>query len=82
MNCCCLLILLMLFGGNNCGSSCGSRTDRNDRTDRNGNCCNNDHRPVPLPAPTPCGCDDDMMQPRGFSGFSSVGTCGCEEKDN
>ncbi len=74
MNCCCLLILLLLFGGNNCGVSCCSRND---------NCkCHDDNRPVPLPAPAPCGCDDDRIQPRGFSGFSSAGTCGCEEKDN
>ncbi len=74
MNCCCLLILLLLFGGNNCGTSCGCG---------NNHCCNDEHRPMPLPAPAPpCGCDDDRIQPRGFAGFSGVGTCGCEEKND
>lgn len=77
MNCSCLLILLLLFGGNNCGISCCNRND-NDHHHDDHHHCHDDHRPVPLP--TPCGCDDDMMQPRGFSGFPNVGTCGCEEK--
>ena len=89
MNCCWLLILLFLCGGNGFGSSsCGcngnnrSRCDRNDRDrDRDRDCG--------------CGCeeermprfdsgrrDDDMMQSRGFAGFSSMGTCGCEEKND
>ena len=78
MNYCCLLILLLLFGGNNCGMSCCNRNDGDHHHDDHH--CHDDHRPTPLP--TPCGCDDDMMQPRGFSGFPNVGTCGCEEKND
>ena len=78
MNCSCLLILLLLFGGNNCGMSCCNRNDGEHHHDDHH--CHDDHRPTPLP--TPCGCDDDMMQPRGFSGFPNVGTCGCEEKND
>ncbi|MBO5031303.1 MAG: hypothetical protein J6C19_07470 [Lachnospiraceae bacterium] len=29
-----------------------------------------------------CGCNNDMIQPRGFAGFGDNATCGCEEKDN
>lgn len=89
MNCCCLLILLLLFGGNNCGTSCGNWNGnrrngdnrRNDNNRRNDDCHYHDDQ-IPTPLPTPCGCNDDMMQPRGFAGFSNVGTCGCEEKDD
>lgn len=73
MNCCCLLILLFLFGGNGCGCGCGSSCSRENRR-----CCDDDVRP----APTPCGCNDDLIQPRGFSGFSGAGTCGCEDKND
>lgn len=89
MNCCWLLILLFLCGGNGFGSSsCGCNGNNRSRCDRNDRDRDRDHD-------CGCGCeeermprfdsgrhDDDMMQSRGFTGFSSMGTCGCEEKND
>lgn len=78
MNCCFLLILFILFGGNGCGSFPFGCCNGNSRSGNNGNdCgCKDDDRH------SHCGCNDDLIQPRGFSGFSNVGTCGCEDKND
>ena len=91
MNCCWLLILLFLCGGNGFGSSsygCNgnnrSRNDRNDSDrdrdrDRDCGCGREEERGPRFDSGRH---DDDMMQSRGFAGFSSMGTCGCEEKSD
>ena len=79
MNCWIWIILLWCFSGNGCG--CGNS--------RSG-CCQNDDMPRNSIFPTPeipsrsqnnsgCGCDNDVMPPRGFAGFGDSSTCGCEE---
>lgn len=78
-------------GCNNGGCNCDCDRDRDRDRDRDCDCDHNDNTPpckpifppVP-PCPPPnngCGCNDDMIQPRNFSGFSGVGTCGCEEQN-
>lgn len=77
MNCCWLLILLFLCGGNGFGGSCGSNSNCGaNRAGDEHRCCD-DARPL---APPPRGCNDELIPPRGFAGFS--GTCGCEDKND
>lgn len=80
MNCWIWIILLWCFGGNGFGG-CGCQN----------NCCQNEDTPCKPVFPTPevppcpppnCGCNNDMIQPRGFAGFGDGGTCGCEEKED
>lgn len=79
MNCCWLIILLFLCGGNGfgggCGSNCGCDSDCGREERRR---CDEDVRNVPPSR----GCNDDLIQPRGFAGFSGSGTCGCEDKND
>lgn len=87
MNCWYLIILLFLcgvncnsscnggslFSGGGCGG-CGQRSNQKSSKRERG--CDDEK----IPRYGSCGCDDDMMQTRAFAGFSSNGTCGCEEK--
>lgn len=82
MNCWIWVILLWCFSGNGCGCGCFGNN-------RSG-CCQNDDTPCNSIFPTPevpscpqtipgCGCNNDVIQPRGFAGFGDSSTCGCEE---
>ena len=80
MNCWIWIILLWCFcGKGGCRNNCLC----------DGGCSNepspcNPVFPTPVVPPCPpnngCGCDNDMIQPRGFAGFGDGNTCGCEEK--
>lgn len=85
---CWILVLLLLCcnHGNMCFSNgtnmCGCRRDcDNDNDSRCGRRDDKDCKQgFTRTIQTPCGCDDDFVQPRTFSGFQSQNTCGCEDK--
>ena len=65
-----LILLFFLFRCNNgWNMCCDNDCDRNRRNDRSWERNNS------------CGCEDEFVQPRAFSGFQNQGTCGCETKE-
>ena len=85
-----LILLFLLFRCNNgwdmcCDNDC-DRNRRNDndcdRNRRSDNDCDRDRRSDrSWERNNSCGCEDEFVQPRAFSGFQNQGTCGCETKE-
>lgn len=77
MNCWIWIILLWLCSGR---GGCRSNCICNDGCDNDSPC--DSVFTTQGNSNTGCGCNNDMIQPRGFAGFGDSSTCGCEEKDN
>lgn len=78
MNCWIWIILLWCFCGK--GSSCNGCMSDIGRGNENSSCFPTPVVPPCSPRGGDCGCNNDMIQPRGFAGFGDGNTCGCEEK--
>lgn len=85
-----LILLFFLFRCNNgWNMCCDNDSDRDRRSDndcdrnrRSDNDCDRDRRSDrSWERNNSCGCEDEFVQSRAFSGFQNQGTCGCETKE-